>query len=553
MTKLTYSFRFILLAHFLCFCTSIFLSCGKQKVDPRLERVEEIIFEDFETALSILETIDLKALNQKQDRALYALLYTMALDKNHLEPKDEALIAGATDYYTDIDDKPHLMKALYYQGRVSYINENYASSLLSYFKAKEVAEKESDFFWAGMSCRGISDIYNKTYNHAEELAYAKKEYDYIKKSRMQPYLNYSLIDLARAHLNNQNYKEAMPILKNAIDSSIIYSDRDLYFDALKYEAQKLVNNEEYDNAFPILSEIIESGYSETSDSLQMCIILANYGETDKAKQLLTLISDNDPYLKSYTLSTIYKKEGMYKEALEESENYDDLTTFLFLNAVSHNLSDVVIDYLDIHKKLVETKLKTSRQTVYIIILVSIIIIGVLLLISAKKLKSHKTALEKKVIIVEQLQEMLDKSHKDISQNREAIKTIMTSKYKFLEDMSQIYFQSKNEALTKKKLAESVSELINEFSYRSEKIIELEKEVDSTHNNLMTDFRNDLPNLKEVDYRLFLLSVVGFSSSSLSLFLKEEKIEAVYSRKRRLKNKIKLLEETSKGRYIYWLS
>ena len=62
-----------------------------------------------------------------------------------------------------------------------------------------------------------------------------------------------------------------------------------------------------------------------------------------------------------------------------------------------------------------------------------------------------------------------------------------------------------------------------------------------HNsNIITSFKADLPNLKEADYLLFLYTTLGFSITAIALFLNEEKGDAVYNRKARLKNKIRNL-------------
>ena len=70
---------------------------------------------------------------------------------------------------------------------------------------------------------------------------------------------------------------------------------------------------------------------------------------------------------------------------------------------------------------------------------------------------------------------------------------------------------------------------------------------------MSAFRADLPSLKPADYQLFLFSILGFSTSAISVFLKEEKLDAVYNRKSRLKAKIKKLDsEDVRSKYLSYL-
>ena len=66
---------------------------------------------------------------------------------------------------------------------------------------------------------------------------------------------------------------------------------------------------------------------------------------------------------------------------------------------------------------------------------------------------------------------------------------------------------------------------------------------------MTRFREDFPNVKDADFILFLYTLLGFSNIAIALFLKEEKVMAVYNRKNRLKKKIKEIGEERAKAYL----
>jgi len=92
-------------------------------------------------------------------------------------------------------------------------------------------------------------------------------------------------------------------------------------------------------------------------------------------------------------------------------------------------------------------------------------------------------------------------------------------------------------------------LIDQFNVDSTKFYVLEDLVNKGYNNIMSDLKTDLPNIKNIDYALFLYSILGFSISSISIFFKEDKISSIYDRKRRLKDKIKKLEPSKSERYL----
>lgn len=105
---------------------------------------------------------------------------------------------------------------------------------------------------------------------------------------------------------------------------------------------------------------------------------------------------------------------------------------------------------------------------------------------------------------------------------------------------------------KRKISVEIIEIIEKFSNDKKTISELEDRINRYEDNLMADFRKDLEGLKEQDYRLFMFSVMGFSITAIMLFLKETKVEAVYSRKARLKVKIGSIIKEHQCRYLKYL-
>ena len=143
---------------------SAFWSCGGRGDDPRLLRAERIIFDSPDSSLRILDSISLPDLHRESDRALYALIVTEALEKLHLNPTDDSLISIATDYYDRHDDVERQVRSHYYRGIVQFHNKKYSSAIVNFFQARDIAGKHDLYFWRGLACRGIADIYNETYN-----------------------------------------------------------------------------------------------------------------------------------------------------------------------------------------------------------------------------------------------------------------------------------------------------------------------------------------------------------------------------------------------------
>ena len=73
-----------------------------------------------DSAWTLLNTISSDDMEQKRNRALYALLYTQAQDKTYRDETNDSLISVAVDYYRDTDDVRHKFLSYYYKGRVHF-------------------------------------------------------------------------------------------------------------------------------------------------------------------------------------------------------------------------------------------------------------------------------------------------------------------------------------------------------------------------------------------------------------------------------------------------
>lgn len=97
-----------------------------------------------DSALNILCKIDTARLSGDYERALYALLMSQALDKNHIYVTNDSLVTTAFNYFSSSKDINRKMLANYYIARQKYNSEDYTSYLV-YFLLQTRAAMYSDF------------------------------------------------------------------------------------------------------------------------------------------------------------------------------------------------------------------------------------------------------------------------------------------------------------------------------------------------------------------------------------------------------------------------
>lgn len=634
---------------------AVFLSnCQtNSSISESMELADSLMLHSPDSSIAIMFSIDTSTLKDRQERARYALLMTMALDKNYLIPQDSSLISYAVNYYTQNYQNPELIKALYYKGRVFFLHQNYPKAMENFLIALDIAQNNKENFWVGMSCRGIADIYSETSNFIPQLEYASKEFQYFTISRTQPYINYALADLARATHNNRLYHRTDSLLTLLLDSAYKYNDSFLNYYALHLRASGLVSRKRYGEALSILNHICNSSFAETTDSLKLSLSLLKVGNLSDSQRILDLISNNEPDLKRVLNFHILESTKEYEKAIEESLAIYHSVESLMQSDINNRIDSVVSK----HKMNSFESFKNinKRNSLWFKIIIAFLAVCSLCLFLyytyiinlknnkistlndyAKKLiqqistetgninrepeasNQDSEVLNPDLENMNQESEALNQEHEFVNQEVESVnqvpdainqtpeddsknsgeiindskedteninytiknndysypgnnltsnqindttktnksfaeiaRYILSSKYSLLDELVEIMYVNKDSTSTRRKIADKVSNIISALSERSSRIIEMEDDIDNLHNNLMSDFKTDLPNLKELDYRLFLFLVHKFPLPTIAFLLSEGNIDMVYSRKKRLKKKITGLSSINRDRYLYY--
>ena len=119
---------------------------------------EESIWDNPGRTLSVLEQLDTSALGSRQLWARYSLLYTMALDRNHIDTTDVSVVLPAVNYYENHGSDDDRMMARYYLGAVQHNAGDYHAAIKNYMRAKEYSRRSERLVFRGLISSAISDI-----------------------------------------------------------------------------------------------------------------------------------------------------------------------------------------------------------------------------------------------------------------------------------------------------------------------------------------------------------------------------------------------------------
>ena len=118
------------------------IACSDPKpVTDTLHRAEALMNEHPDSAWMMLNTLSPDEMGQNRNRALYALLYTQAQEKNCIYETDDSLINIAVEYYRNTDDIRHRFLSCFYKGKVSVNARDYLNATSCYMEAEQLVDE----------------------------------------------------------------------------------------------------------------------------------------------------------------------------------------------------------------------------------------------------------------------------------------------------------------------------------------------------------------------------------------------------------------------------
>lgn len=325
-----------------CLTIIIFAIAGCDRhsgASEKLNLAESLMDSKPDSALSILNAVNVETLNGKKDKARYALLKSMALDKNYIDTTSLDILQPAIDYYLRKGTADEKLRTYYYQGRIYQNRENNDSAMQSFMRGREYCGQASDTLTMANLLVAQGTILYTTY----------KFDDFIK------------VNLEAAELYRESGRPDYEILSlaNVLDGSIQNGDKNLADSIMSIAHSKVSINPEYASAispyvllyaitFGKRDEIVDVlNYYNSGDTIEdmtkidIAQAYSKIGDAYNAKRFIDLIdssSDVRHSLKYYAvISDILEQNGDYADALEAYRNFSTTIDSIHQNIFSHDL------------------------------------------------------------------------------------------------------------------------------------------------------------------------------------------------------------------------
>ena len=531
--------------------TAVLFSCTPSQVQMQLLDVESYIMERPDSALAVLESMDRSLLSTEADRARHALLNAMALDKNFIDVSDDSLARVAVDYYSKHGDRKYYGRALYYLGLAYYYQEEYNKAIVEFTKAEMIIEG-IDSLYLVMIKIAQADTYAKTYNFIEEEYCLRIALEITISENYLYYQQVAKLRLALPLFDYHSDDEAFAMINDLINDG--NTDERVKDVALLAKAYVLVTHQKaFTDALEIFNANRDNEYLTVKDYWAWAYALNAVGRKEEAKGLIDQLAQEESGTTSYWQYMIAKSDNDLESALsylEESFEYNNVEVS---DALKQSLALSQRDYYESQAELSESEAERSKLWMSLVILSSamvLMLVGVCIIWYVRKQKRTK---EQYLLYITEIRRQLDEAKKD---DYPALKrkylALYKSRFETIGALCEQYAQSQDLVNAEKSIYRKVVSLVDEFTDDYTNREKFEAMLDEDLDNIMSDLRTEMPSLKDKDYMIFSLLLIGFDVTTISNLLNIS-ANTVYIRKSRMKAQILEHNPLHKDQFIEAIS
>ena len=294
-------------------------ACSRPTAVAELDAADSLMERRPDSALALLRRVDTLHLTSAHDRARYAMLLSMALDKNYIDLKDFRVLQPALNYYEDHGTPTEQLRTFYYQGRIYWNVSDMSKALQMFLKALERGKESDDKLTKARAWFAQIDPNSQLRAFDKAIEAGKQAACYFRQSGRIDSYAHCLMDIGNVYTMRLEADSAWKYLNEC---------RALYPRMSAERRYDFYNNYliavytfcGVDSIKKGIAEYTSHVPSSRWDSLTLAYAYAQINDFEKAHSLIshyklqTPTSDDQRYYA--VLYHLYQKQGKYKEAGE---------------------------------------------------------------------------------------------------------------------------------------------------------------------------------------------------------------------------------------------
>lgn len=529
---------------------SVAVSCGSNpEIDRQLTKAEEIMEQHPDSAYMLLNGIDKETLSTKKEKARYALLMSMALDKNYIDTTTFDVLQPAIDYYLDNGTPDEKLRTYYYKGRIFQNKGDEDDAINTFAKAIDNTTGAKDSLCIARTLVAQGGLYANLYDW---VTYTNC---YLKAAKIYKKYSYGYYEFD-CLLNALN---GATVLKNKMLADSIYNICTSFTPVDEYQSRNF-NGRKLSYIVNLgtkqdLSEIIGKQKIDSYDANGLLNLALGYnilGNNIHAKQLLDEVYESgnkiDTLKYQAILVTVLRDLGDYQKAFSTYWDYAHKQDSIY--SIQFERKQRFIEEKHDLELLAQEAERQKSQIIWgsigIVMLLCIIILSYSLYVKRIKIEHANDLVQ-----IRNLRDNLFEIGKQQEEMSNRIEKLFGTRFKLLDGLASSYFECRETGQEQKRIYADVKNSLNDFSSDTA-TQELTDVVNGYKNGLMEHFKADYPKLSASQYRLALYLFCGFSLPSISIFIGTD-LRNIYVYKSRLKSIISKSETPRKEEYLKYFA
>ena len=531
-----------------------------------LTQVESFIIEKSDSALIVLEQIDISELSSKEERAKYALLLSMAMDKNYIYKTDFKVLQPAIDYYEDSGTTTDKFQTYYLQGRIYQNQGNDTQAMIAYAQAKELLGGIDNHYLSGQLHTEIGNIYRSNYDYAKSLEAYQTAYDLYVKAGLESHAAYTLLDIGLSYWNLEDNAKGIEYINEALQMALKLHDE--YLEMVCYQNIVFLCDDidAVERCGSIVEALVNRYNIEKFGSGSLVAIASYYAEVeeyDRMEEFIGRAWSNTTNAKDsvnvyLTQADILKRVGKSEEALKFFEAGVKLQNREVRSSLKQPIETTQKEYFQQQAEYNAYRLKKDRElyiTLGVIALLALIVVAMYIrhrmlskdleiskymMLSSELQSAIRDREDRLLAISEHIYSQQEAHNTMVGDMHSQIAELFEKQYELLDRLSNTYYETQGVSKEKESIFKQVKSEIDKFATDKRSIAQLEKIVNTYKRNVIGLVRSEIPNISERDITLLCYVYAGFSAKSISVFIGET-TSNILTRKSRLRSKIAKLE------------
>ena len=522
-------------------------ACGptpRQHTAAMLDDVETYINDRPDSALAVLRGVDTTRIHSDRGFAKYYLLLGIALDKNNVD--DGAFIPQLTrsaNWFAAHGSPMDQIRAYYYLGDQQKDAGAISEASVNFSRALDLAEKQQDYFFAGMAARNLSDLFRLSFDYPQALEYAQKSVAAFKAAEMPAHTLYSQLMLASGYHNIGHFKECLSLCDSLLNERSTYQDKAILCKILACSASAFIHEDppQPDSTLSRFHQL--QRYSKLSVQDQAIYAWAQFlsGDARDAsaalKQAYALAnSRQDSVLVMPWDARIAEKMKDSGRLTRLQRTLLDYTNQQVQASILRTVDRSRAEYYQQQEINLTHTMEQEQSKAIIVLFAALIVIACLIFsLRMRKIRAQQHAREQQARLDEQTKANAILSNK-LNLYGTTVEETLDFGFDVLNRLSDAYYHPNT--AKEPVFREIIEKYITDISSRTRLGDSIETNINIIHDDVLSKLREEVPDLKEEDIKLFSFCVFGFSYKAINAFYpKSTSLNTSYSRVFRLRKAI----------------